>query len=311
MADSAHPIHLNPANEQVSAEAVEIALAEIVQNARYALAWFEENDLDHLARPLQKALAQTIGYSIRLSDNIGEAGFDLDESNRTIFLSSFALNAVIASSSAISGTKREDPLEIPLVSAAIAIYLFHELTHISQKFIRHEQAGEIRGAFGDDIFAMIDCITDIKAAHCATISAIAFDGSFSKTEYVSIFSNNVVLAHHILVNAFSIKNAPHKKKRALGLLSTSAICDVALKCQDGKKNALMALAMTPVYSSIIPEKQKILCICPESGDIIFVSDENTNGLSATELWESLENIPTGDAIAFLRLAFTSSFYSSF
>lgn len=310
MDDSVSSSNLIPANEQVSSEALEATLAEILRSGRYALSWYQENELDHLARPLQKAMDQVHGYSVKVSDEIGEAGFDLDETSRTIFLSSFALNAVVTSSVSFGGVKDSDPLKNPLVVAAISIYVFHELTHISQKFVKHEQARDIKDAFGNDIFAMVDCLTDIRAAHCATLVAIAFDGSFSKADYVSTFKVNVLLAYQLLIDAFSIKGAEHKKKRALGLLSTSAVCDVALSCADGQKAKLMSIAMTPVFTSLVVSKGRLICLCPESGDIVFVSERSTNELTAVELWETLENIPVAEALAFLRFSFSSYFYAA-
>ncbi|RYZ61926.1 MAG: hypothetical protein EOP09_19355, partial [Proteobacteria bacterium] len=184
MADSVDTNHrLRPANEQVSSAEVDAILAEIIQNGRFALAWCLENEFDHLARPLQKALAQTTGYTLRVSDAIGEAGFDIDDQNRYILLSTSAVNAIVAAASSLSGSKLDNPLNDELVVAAITLYVFHELTHISQKFLKHEQSGDIKQAFGKDIFSMIDCVTDIKSAHCVSIIAMAFEGKFSKASY--------------------------------------------------------------------------------------------------------------------------------
>lgn len=310
MSDSPNPASLKPANEEVSADALEVALAEALTGGRFALSWYHENELDHLARPLQKALDQVRGYAVKVSADIGDAGFALDENSRTLFLSSSALNAVVASSVSFGNIKGSDPLAHPLVSAAISIYLFHELTHISQTFIKHEQAKDLKDAFGNDIFAMIDCITDIKAAHCETLISVAFSGSFSKADYISTFKFNVLLAYQLLVDAFSIKGAEHKKKRALGLLSTSAICDVALLCDDGRRSGLMSMAMTPVFTSLVRSKERMVCLCPENGDIVFVSDKSSNGITAVELWDSLENVPVPEALSFLRLAFSSYAYAT-
>lgn len=310
MADSTSPNDLKPANEEVSSEALEATLAEILRGARYALSWYHENELDHLARPLQKAMDQVQGYTITVSDELGEAGFDLHESSRTVLLSSSALNAIVASSVSFGRVRQEDTLKNPLVVAAISIYLFHELTHIAQKLIKHEQARELKDAFGNDIFAMIDCVTDIKAAHCATLISIAFNGQFSKQKYISLFKGNVLLAYQLLIDAFSIKGAEHKRKRALGILSTSAICDVALNCTDHRRTGFMSVAMTPVFTSFVPDQGKIVCLCPENGDIVFVSGKSSNGLTAAELWDTLENIPIPDALAFLRLAFSTYAYAA-
>lgn len=303
MADSTSQTDLTPANELVSLAEVDIIFERIILDARYALSWCHENDFDALARPLKKALDQTIGYTIQASNNIGEAGFELDEHNRIIFFSFSAVNAVIASSISFSGIKSKNPLDNPIVQNAIAIYLFHELTHISQKFVEHSQAKELQEAFGKDIFSMLDCITDIKAAHCVTVMLQSASGQFSKHDYVTLFSSNVTLAYHLLIDAFSIKNADHKRKRALGLISTCAICDVALEAEPLNKSALMATAMTPVFSSYSATKKRITCLAPESGDIVFVSPTQRNSITAEEIWKSLENIPLSEVKIFLKASF--------
>lgn len=304
MTETYEAAEFRPANDSAPPEELDAAISEVLTRARFAWAWCVENDFEEKAAPLRAALNQTQGYLIRSSAEIGESGFTIDEKSRTIFFSAQGIGATLLLASLIAPHETSKPVaQRAIAMSIVTLYIFHELTHISQLFIHHHQAQTIKNALGKQFLAVIDTRTDIKSAHCASIISCAYDNNISRTSYVTHLLNNAILAFRTLVDAFSISGAEHKQQRALGLLCTIAICESAIQCESDNVRTILSAAASPVFAGYDSETKRIICINLDTSEIVFTSNVSNNYTSAEQIWCELESTELSSAIQFLRSSY--------
>ncbi|MBD3833178.1 hypothetical protein [Brevundimonas bullata] len=295
---------IRPANDTVPLDELNQAITEVMVRARYARDWCEANNFDAQASPLVSVLNQIVGHSIIASTEVGEGGFHLDESSRTIAFSAQAMGAVILTASILNPDELSQPLvNRPMGMSILSLYIFHEITHIAQKFTTHKQAQTIKRALGKQFLATIDTRADLKAVHCATIIQCAYGDNFSKNSYVNLLHDNAILAFRSVTDAFSVKDATHKQQRALGLLCTIAICESALNCCIKNARKIYVTAASPLFAGYDPQEKVILCCNLDNGDIVFISQPYNNSTTAEDVWLNIEKTDIFSAKSFLRMSF--------
>ena len=113
------------------------------------------------------------------------------------------------------------------------------------------------------------------------------------------------MSYQLLVRAFSIKDADHKKKRSLGLLTNITLCQSALTATPDEAAKLIELAARPAFTSVDREDACIVALtCGANGwEILFYGKVATNRMTIPEMWEAAGTLEPSDILALLRVAY--------
>lgn len=284
-------------------------LAELVSRIRakalFARQWCDENDL-RIAEPLIPIVNILSAHNLVVSDELGEAGFKHVPPGEIHFNRDVLRNIVATAREMFGGRNGISPQTLEtLCEQAVAMYVFHEITHITQRFIEHGLAQNLKRAFGPDELSKLDLVADVRAAHCNTIISAAVQNQFSERAYLEILRDNFLLSYQLLTRAFSIKDADHKKKRALGLLTNYVLAELALTSDEQDYERIRSLALRPSFTSVDPEQNCIVALtCGANGwDFLFHAEVSTNRMTIPEMWESVGERDPADIIGLLRLAY--------
>jgi len=296
---------LSAANEERSDELTRI-LNQVRADALFAMRWWRENNLA-LAAPLEPIVGILSANNLVVSDGLGDAGFKADAENFEILFNATYLRAIIDTVGALFPPTEEEAAGAvgEIVRQAIALYVFHEITHITQKFVEHELAKTMKAAFSPDELSKIDLVADVRAAHCNALISTAIDGDLERKGYLESYRNNLLLSYQLLVRAFSVKDADHKKKRALGLLTNVVLTQSALNANGEDADRRMELAVKPAFTSVDPVGGTIVALtCGQAGWIIlFHGEVATNRMTVSEMWEAAGTTEPEDILALLRVAY--------
>lgn len=303
-ADSVASDSPSPASEDCD-QYLTATLNRIRAKALFARQWCEEQSLD-IAEPLTPIVNILSAHNLVVSDALGEAGFEVS-ANGEIHFNREVLRNVVATTRAIfadRGSMPEEAVEA-LCEQAIAMYVFHEITHIAQKFVEHGLAQTLKRAFGPDELSKVDLVADVRAAHCNTIVFAAIQNQFSERAYLEILRDNYLLSYELLTKAFSIADADHKKKRALGLLTSAVLVQLALNSDGEKHQELRSLALRPAFTSVDTEQNCIVALtCGSNGwEILFHAQVSTNRITIPEMWDRIGTGEPSDILGLLLVAY--------
>lgn len=274
-----------------------LALATAQADARRAIAWYDTAD-GVFPAPLavmREALEQN---QLLASDELGERGFVVDATNARILFNSRYLDGVVRSTTETFLMRYGRSPEAAAVSAqqAVGLYMFHELFHISQNFIDHELAGVIKEAFGPDELSKFDVYADVIAAHCQTLVDL-LEKAPNLDNYLPTYGAYLTLSYDVLTGAFEL--SPHKKKRALGLITSRMLVERAL--WEGETGGDVAdLALSPVYTSIAEKSGHIIALVgrDHAWEILFYARAE-NPMDLLAVWEAAGKAPPSDVLALL------------
>lgn len=274
-----------------------LALATAQADARKAIAWYDKAD-GVFPAPLavmREALEQN---RLLASEELGERGFIIDANNARILFNSRYLGGIVRSTTETFVQRYRRTPAAAAVSAqkAVGLYLFHELFHISQNFIDHELAGVIKEAFGPDELSKFDVYADVIAAHCQTLVDQAGKAP-SLDDYLATYGAYLMLSYDVLTGAFEL--SPHKKRRALGLITSRMLVERAL--WEGEAGGDVAdLALSPVYTSIAETSGHIIALVgrDHAWEILFYARAE-NPVDLLALWEATGKAPPADVLALL------------
>jgi hypothetical protein len=123
--------------------------------------------------------------------------------------------------------------------------------------------------------------------------------------YIEAYRNNLLLSYQLLVRAFSIENADHKKKRALGLLTSIALCQSAANATGDDAAKRIGLAVKPAFTSVDEDDGCIVALtCGQIGwEILFHGVVKTNRMEISQMWETVGTDDPSDIVALLRVAY--------
>lgn len=293
------------ANEERS-EPLTRTLNQIRAEAIFALKWWRETDPTRAA-PLEPIVAVLSANNLVASEGLGEAGFKSDPENFEVVFNAGVLRSIAAAVAEIFPGSA--PLEIAtraeIGRRATALYVFHEITHITQKFVEHELAKSMKAAFTPDELSKIDLVADIRAAHCNALISTAIEGNSDPGVYLNAYRDNLHLSYQLLVRAFSIKDADHKKKRSLGLLTNITLCQSAQMASSADAPKLVELAARPAFTSVDRGEACIVALtCGADGwEILFHGKVATNRMTIPEMWDAAGSADPTDILALLRVAY--------
>lgn len=291
------------ANEDRSDDLTRL-LNRIRAEAIFAVKWWIDVDPGRAA-PLEPIVSILSVNNLVVSEGLGDAGFKSDPENFEVQFNAKVLrNINLAVEKLFSQHESGETLE-ELKRQAIALYVFHELTHITQRFVEHNLAKTLKSAFTPDELSKIDLVADVRAAHCNALIFTAKTESQSKEVYLKSYRNNLLLSYQLLVGAFSIKDADHKKKRALGLLTNVALCHSALQSTGEDADRRLALAVRPAFTSVDQDGGGVVALtCAEQGwEILFHGSVATNRMTVAEMWDQIGTSDPTDILALLRVAY--------
>jgi hypothetical protein len=229
-------------------------------------------------------------HSLHVSTELGEAGFARDAAAARLYFNAASLVSIWFAASDILAA--QDDTESPEVLAsfrrnALGLYVLHEIVHVVQNFEKHGLAQILKDAFGPDELSKFDLVADVAAANGMTIAALAREGEFESANYLRLFGSNVLLAYELLSRAFKTAGIDHKKKRALGLLTSLTLVRLALEANDPQvRDHLQRLATTPAFTSVDKASGTIIaltcCGNPGGWKILFGASADPDTISA--LW---------------------------
>ena len=278
-------------------------LAEACAAAHAALtSWQAENAL--LSTPLSEIIGVMDAHRLTVANDLGDAGFVLDETKEIQFNAS-ALERVVRFVVDLfgNGLPAEEKRNVEI--DAVGLYIFHELSHVLQNFITHPQAKAIKRTFGADEVPRMDVISDIRAAHCVALTKLDRGKSLEDSAYLKCYRDNIMTSYEVLINVFGVQNSDGKKKRALGLLTNAMLAQEAINAEPEAKAELIKQAVRPTFVAVDPEDQAILCqICGSGGwTILFHGVVKTNRISLEEMWNLVGDIDPADIIALLQASY--------
>jgi hypothetical protein len=298
------PISLLAANEEVSAEELSAFLNAVRRDALFAKQWFE--DLDNASGDVLKPIVDILAtHNLVVGYDLEAKGFEVCEERGEIRFNGGALNSIVTAARSMQ-TRTTEGNEDLFVKLAIALYVYHEITHVDQKFIDHALAGKIKTALSPDQLSQFDCIADVNSAHCAALIACAYSDDFSEELYLKAYASNLLLSYQILVRAFGISSGDHKRKRALGLLTNTALTQIAINTDEGaRKKAMMSLCIRPCFTGVVPETGEILCVTlgTDGLRVLFCATAATNAMDVESMWLAIGGHDPSEIIAVLRLAY--------
>ncbi|WP_269715005.1 hypothetical protein [Caulobacter sp. NIBR2454] len=293
------------ANEERSDVLTRI-LNQVRADALFARQWWRDRN-PALAAPLEPVVAILSANNLVVSEGLGDAGFKSDPENFEVLFNANYLRSI---SSAVENLFPIEPGESPgaleeIIRQAVALYVFHEITHITQKFMEHELAATMKVAFSPDELSKIDLVADVRAAHCNALIDTAKQENLDRNAYLESYRNNLLLSYQLLVRAFSLKDKDHKKKRALGLLTNVVLTQGAITSVGGEATRRMELAVKPAFTSVDLDGGTIVALtCGSSGwEILFHGEVATNRMNVQEMWDAVGDTDTDDILAILRVAY--------
>lgn len=300
---AAAPISLLPANEEVSEAELGLLLSAVRIDALYAHQRCEEEN-NPLAKHLKPIVDVLSSHNIVVSYELGDSGFRVDEATGEIQFNGNALNSIVTAARSMSPRGDDDASEA-FTKLAVALYIYHEITHVVQKFIDHALAGKIKQVLSPDQLSQFDCVADVTAAHASAIISCAYAGNFSEEYYLDAYASNLLLSYQVLVRAFGIAKADHKRKRALGLLTNVSIAQLALSAKGEARAILMSLCIRPCFTGVDEDNEEILCITlgPDGPCVLFCGGASTNTLNVKAMWAALGQYDPSEIVALLRLAY--------
>ena len=304
LASDSESSSLSSANEELS-ERLTRTLNQIRAEAIFALKWWRDQDPARAA-PLEPVGAILSANNLQVGDGLGDAGFRSDPENFEILFNADTLRRIEEVVIEIFGDDEAfvDSIE-EIQRQAASLYLFHEVTHINQRFVEHSLAASMKSAFTPDELSKIDLVADVRAAHCNALIATAIDENADTGPYLEAYRNNLMLSYQLLVRAFSIKNADHKRKRALGLLTCVVLCQSALQAEPAEVSRRVELAVRPAFTSVDGSEGCIVALtCGSMGwEILFHGSVATNRMTIGEMWDSVGTTDPSDILALLRVGY--------
>jgi hypothetical protein len=154
---------------------------------------------------------------ITVSDEIGEAAFELSEDQSAMKISLGGLELIRA-----AGKKKANPFggrsESEFCLTAMMLYLFHEANHISQNLIKFEDVQYLKRTSGLDRLGELDLIADCVAAQIfAGLKSSLVDGA--QAVYNTKFAEALEFMIEFCFPAFGFPiSKPHKVSRAMGIV---------------------------------------------------------------------------------------------
>lgn len=289
--------------EQVSSEsgdsdALNDALGRVRQRALAAVSKYDQEGWV-LPKPLALIAPSLQALDLVASDALGERGFVVDWGECVVHFNATYLGKIIRGTVSTFVDRYGFGSDVANLMAdrAVGLYVFHELFHINQNFIDHEAAAIVKEAFGPDELSKIDVCADFIAAHCQAIVDQSEGVDQDWEAYLQYYASNITLSYNILMGSFSAL-APHKKRRALGLMVGRLLVERAISA--GADSELKELVVWPVYASVANiEGYLVALISRENAwEILFYAQvEDTRVLQ--ELWENVGVAPPEDLMALM------------
>ena len=296
-----------PANEDLLDD-FDTILSEIRAEAIYAKDWLVAHNAGALSAPLTAVVGVLSAHNLVVSDELGEKGFEVAQSPLRIVFNRHALTLISETIRALFKDEvaqdGEEHLDA-LVRQGIRLYVFHEVTHIKQQFIEHGLAKSIKRAFTPDELGKIDLVADVSAAHCNAAVLSVIDDDIEVNHYLERYLNSLLLSYELLTRAFLIKDADHKRKRALGLLTGAVLTQVALRSEGSNFDKYLGIAIRPAYTSVDKEDGCVVGLtCGQAGwEVLFHAKVRTNKYSVAEMWEDIGRGDPADIMGFLTVAY--------
>lgn len=252
-----------------------------------------------LARRLSSPdAAATIGRllsieSIRVSDDLGDAGFALSNDGKQIDISLTALNLIESQGRKTNydGLDKEDFREF-----ALSLYLFHEMHHVVQGLISFEDVQLLKRTAGIHKLGEMDVIADIVAAQ--VVAAIySARKSGDRREFAEGFYAALCFMISFCFPAFGFPIARrHKVQRALGIVLSAVLAERAIL-----RNKLETKFEVPLYPSFSRGFREV-AIIGHGGSATAELVLTSRKLQASSIREMLRHIDSGDVAAILEKA---------
>lgn len=275
-----------------------VELRRIRERTLAAIAWYD-NEPETFPEPLACVRGPVERYELLAAEGLGDRGFVVDLGvGAVLFNAGYAeeiRSSVIEAFTERYGFTRESAEDV--AGRGLALYVFHELFHINQKFDDHQLAGIIKDAFGPDELSKLDVYADVIAAHCQSFVQQAEAQDRDWERYLDAYASNVTLSYNVLTGAFS-KLGDHKKRRALGLVTSRLLIEKLRGVSDDDEFAEIALC--PVYTSIAFETGHIIALVSRENawEILFWAQvEEADRLRA--LWERTGTAAPEDLLALM------------
>lgn len=274
----------------------------IRQRALVAIRYYTDNS-NSIPYPLDLIHNSLSSYKLCVSKDIGERGFLVNESDKFIAFNAGYIGCIRDDITEMFIEKYKCANEDATIfaSEAISLYIFHELFHINQNFIDHELATIIKGAFGPDELSKIDVYADVIAAHCLAFVQQSEKDNTDWNDYIVTYAANITLSYNVLTRSFS-NSGDHKKRRALGLLTSRLLIEYALdaKAANEDNEEIQDLPICPIYTSVSQSTGHIIALSSREnawGVLFYAQVDDHNKLA--HIWNSIAIEPDEDIIAMM------------
>jgi hypothetical protein len=166
-------------------------------------------------------------------------------------------------------------------------------------------AGSLKAAFGPDELSKFDVIADVRAAHCAAMVVVGNEKRADLESYLTVYRSFLLLSYKLLAGVFGVGEKDHKKKRALGILTSIALVQHYLYVDKSEKS--LRWALYPSFTSVVVEDEQIvgLSAAGDSWVILFGGQIASEEMTAMELWESIGIEDPSRIVSFLGLVIRS------